>query len=163
MGEKNGSKTSARSARAAGSMQTRTFYPPPDCQRFAREFVMRELNGLDDIELGIWLEAAIEDNPLIMESGVALQRAERHEAMRRALVSVDGSPVNVHGVPYKEFDRWSKRMMQFVGTAFNKLNGIEMKEGKAFMAGEYGPGQTTATVTVNEASPEARTGENSAA
>jgi len=137
-----------------GDKRQREFHLPSGCS--VGSFVMRELDGNDDLDIAVWIEAAstsaIEENP------IALMKFERVEALRCSLVSVDGEPVNVDGKPYKGMDKWSRRTMQFVGTAFNELNGAEADELKKFRAGEFGP-----TNPAKSEGPAVRTGVPSAA
>ena len=103
-------------------------------------FVMRELDGMDDIEIGVWVDkrstSAVSGGKNAATMIAAAVSLQQHEAMRRALVSVNGVPVNVGGVPFKEFDRWSHRTMRVVQEAFRKLNGVEDEELEKQMAGE---------------------------
>ena len=99
-----------------------------------REFVMRELDGTDDLEIGSWAERKMTS---AQDTLSAQLRVERREAVRCALVSVDGEPVNVDGVPYAGMDRWSHRLMVVVNTTFNELNALEPSQLKKILAGEY--------------------------
>lgn len=143
---KNGTK-----AAAAAEMRSKSFYPPGDLSHFCVEFVVRELNGYDDFDIAAWIEAAGGTEL----TGNAALKLEAQEAIRRSIVSVDGVEVNVDSVPWKGMDKWSRRMMQFAGTAFNELNGVEASEIRKFKAGEYAP---TTLAMREKGSPEARTG-----
>lgn len=111
---------------------TRRFALPSRCS--VKEFVMREIDGHDEKDIGAWMDLAIAGNPSIAQDAVKLMLLERHESMRRALVSVDGETVNQAGVPYAGLDGWTKRTMQFVGNAFNAINGVEPGEVGEFLA-----------------------------
>jgi hypothetical protein len=116
-----------------------------------REFVMRELNGHDEKDIGAWMDLAIAANPAIATDALKLMQLERKESMRRALVSVDGEPVDQsHGVPYAPLDGWTKRTMQFLGNAFNALNGVEPDEMGKFLAVVAAKKESQPTTAVNQ-------------
>lgn len=97
------------------------------------EFVMRELTAKDELTASIFAEKFMSD--ALRNSAVATIAAEQREAMRIALVEVDGKPVNVDGIPYMAMDEWSMRTIRFAQMAFNELNGIESDDLKNFRAG----------------------------
>lgn len=97
-----------------------------------REFVMRELDGLDDIEIAAWVER--KTTSITGGSYKQEMQLERIEAMRRAIVSVDGETVNVNGVPYAGFDRWPHRTRLHAHNAFNEMNGVSPAEQKKVQA-----------------------------
>lgn len=123
------------SKNGAPAKQQKTFYLPPRCS--CREFVMRELDGNDDLAIALWVEQRT--SSIDGANVVAIVENKRREALRRALVSVDGAPVNVDGVPYYGMDGWSARTMVFVHNAFNDLNGVDGDELKKFREGAYAP------------------------
>ena len=97
------------------------------------EFVMRELTAKDELTASIFAEKFMSD--ALRNSAVATIAAEQREAMRLALVEVDGIQVNLDGVPYLEMDNWSMRTVRFAQMAFNEMNGIESDDLKNFKAG----------------------------
>lgn len=108
-------------------------YPMPkrcDC----REFVMRELDGNDEIEISLWVERKMSAHPS-RENPLAWTTVQRNEEMKRALMEVDGKAVNVDGVPFDEMDEWSERTKKFMRMAFDELNGLEAGEVEKFKAG----------------------------
>lgn len=117
------------------------FTLPKGCS--IKTFVMRELKVKDDIEVAIWAD---KNTPAAAkESAVGAMAADRREALRLALVEVDGVRVNVNGIPYMAMDDWSQKTMTYALMAFNDLNGAA-DDAKGFLkAGEF--------VNENELSP----------
>lgn len=97
-----------------------------------REFVIRELDGTDDLTVGMWVDRKVTD--VIANNAVALMDLRKHEAMRCSLVSVDGKEVNLHNVPYAAMDTWTQRTLTALATAFHRLNGLEADELKNLLA-----------------------------
>jgi phage FluMu protein gp41 len=97
-----------------------------------KEFVMRELTAKDEIEAAIWADqkrSSAGDGVLSMVGG------EQREAMRLALVEVDGETVNVEGVPFTAMDRWTYRTMRYLQKAFEEINGVDQKDLASFSKG----------------------------
>lgn len=113
-------------------LQERTFKLPERCS--AKEFVMREIDGHDEKDIGAWIDLAIAANPIIAGSKDKLQEAENRESIRRSLVSVDGVEVNLNGVPYSGLEGWNRRTMNFAAIAFRTMNGVEAGEVGEFLA-----------------------------
>lgn len=116
-------------SKSAGLLKKRYRLPPG---MSCREFVMRELDASDEIEAAIWADkrrGSAQDGVLSMVGG------EQREAMRLSLVSVDGKPVNVDGVPFMGIDKWSYRTMRYVQRAFANLNGVKDKDLESFDEG----------------------------
>lgn len=98
-----------------------------------KNFVMRELNAKDEIEAAIMadkLRSELSDETIIAAMG-----AERHEAMRLSICSVDGEPVNQAGVPFMAMDGWTYKTMRLVMRAFNDMNGVDVDELEDFANG----------------------------
>lgn len=98
-----------------------------------KEFVMRELDARDELEAAMWA-----DKKTTTTGGnnmLSMMGAEQREAMRLSFCEVDGHPVNIDGIPFVDFDRWTMKTMRFVTQAFNDLNGVDAKELKSFTAG----------------------------
>jgi hypothetical protein len=106
----------------------RRYECPENCT--VKEFVIRELTGHDDIQIAAWVDRKASAS--IAENFVAVYELKRNEAIRCSLVTVDGKPVNEHGVPYAALDDWSVRTLAFLTKAFNSLNGVEPGELKKF-------------------------------
>jgi hypothetical protein len=105
---------------AAPSKRARRWTLPKGCS--VQSFVMRELDGHDDLEIARIVDVKMTDDE---KSNVTkLFEMRRHEACRRSLVMVNDRPVNVDGLPYEAFDGWSQRTQVFAFRAFNKLNEV---------------------------------------
>ena len=104
------------------------FKLPDDCD--AKEIVMRQLDGNDDLEIAIWADRRM--TSAHKENIFAVIEVKKHEAARRALVLVDGKPVNEDGIPFAEMDNWSQQTMVYVLRGYNKLNGVEDDDLKKF-------------------------------
>lgn len=116
-----------------------------------KEFVMRELTAQDEIEAAIWADkkrSSASDGVLSMVGG------EQREAMRLALVEVDGEPVNVQGVPFTALDKWTYRTMRYLERAFEDLNGIAKKDLDSFKEGAEIVNDPMATEAPQEATTE---------
>jgi len=115
---------------------------PKGCS--VREIVLRELDVNDDIDVHVWVE---KNTPAAGREGLGQFSAQQREAMRLALVQVDGQPVNVAGVPYLQMNQWSVRTLRFLQMAFVELNGATEEEmGDFKKAGELwdeGPSQSS--------------------
>lgn len=108
------------------------FEIPESVQGDCKKFTMRELDGKDDTQIALWVQANIPD--ALADDPISIMEQKQTEAMRCALVSVDGEDVNEHGVPFKVMDGWSHKTMRFVGAAFQRLNGIGGDDLKKFEA-----------------------------
>lgn len=95
-----------------------------------RSFVMRQLDGADDIEAAMAADARA-GSAVAPDSG-ARQLIDVREKLRLALVEVDGQRVNVGGVPYMGFDRWSLATIRFAERAFVELNLVRSESADAF-------------------------------
>lgn len=116
-----------------------------------KKFVMRQIDGLDERDVGAWMDAALARDPSIREDAGKYMQLKQNECMRRALVSVDGKVVNQHGAPFMGMETWNKRTMGAVVSAYHELNGIDPDEvGKMLAA----PGTTTDQPLTNAVSPE---------
>lgn len=104
---------------------------PKNCS--IESFVMRKLTSRDDLEVATIADAITPNS--IKERAVIAAMTEQREAVRYALVEVNGERVNHDGVPYAEMDQWDIRTMRFVNTAFADLNGTEKAELEDFMIG----------------------------
>lgn len=113
------------------------FMLPDGCD--AKEIVVRELDGDDDMEIAVWTEAKL--NSAIKDNIMAVLEVKKTEAARRSLVVVDGRTVNQNGIPFSEMDKWSQKTMIFVFRAYNRLNGAEDDDLKKFDKSEeeYNP------------------------
>lgn len=96
-----------------------------------REFVMRQLDGNDDIEIAGWLQVKLAPEEKKDEDRV--QSARAMERVRRSLVTVDGEQVNL-GHPYEELDEWSQPTITFALSAFSKLHVVPQEQIDAFLA-----------------------------
>lgn len=117
-----------------------------------REFSMRELDVNDDIDVHVWVEKNTPSASL--EPTMGAFSAQTREAMRLALVTVDGEKVNVAGVPYLQMNQWSLKTLRFVQMAFTELNGAtedEMADFKA--AGELVVEEATPAEGVSQGHP----------
>jgi predicted Holliday junction resolvase-like endonuclease len=115
----------------------RELFAPPGLP--FKSIVMRELDGNDDVDIGVWVDQQLALQNVDMKSNAAavkIMEIQRRESIRRSIVSIDGAEVNKHSAPFGAMDRWSRRTMQFVGSAFQALNGVEEEELKKFLAGE---------------------------
>lgn len=96
----------------------------------ARSVTMQELTGEDDQVVATWMEmkgakALGSHKPGTPEWMKASIELERRESIRRSIVSVDDKPVGLDGLPFPEFDTWSKKTLTAVMRFFNDLNGLE--------------------------------------
>lgn len=115
---------------AAAGLQTRTFKLPKGCS--IREFEMRELTAEDELEAARMVDAKLvgaEKNSVML-----VMAAERKEAERMSLVSVDGQRVDNSGAPFMGMNKWTQRTMRFVTAAFAEMNGVQDAELKKFLA-----------------------------
>lgn len=122
------------------------FTLPEGCS--CREFVMRELDGNDELQIALWVEK--KTTGVIANNAIALMKLETRESQRMALVEVDAVAVNVNGIPYAAFDKWTQRTMRFAIDAFGELNGVDMDELKNFRAGAEVVGATTTPAEEDE-------------
>jgi hypothetical protein len=100
--------------------------------RNCRAFVMRELTGEDDLDIAFRVDARA--TSAIRASDEAMKVVRQKEAIRQALVEVDGKPVG-GAVPYMAIDRWSQPEWTALILAFNSLNGISDEDlGKVLTA-----------------------------
>ncbi len=118
-----------------------------------REFVMRELDGGDDLDIATLAQASL--TLAQHQDGLAVYEARQKQAKKTAFVSVDGRAVNSGGDPFDELDGWPSRALRLVDDAFNELNGVSDEELKAFRTGaeDVEPEammMSTPTVTVPE-------------
>lgn len=126
--------------KGSGLLQKR-YRLPPGCS--CSEFVMRELINQDRIEAAIRTDA--NKTSAMPDDVFSIVDEKLNEAVRLALVSVDGEPVNTDGVPYIAMDRWTERTMTFAMRAYQDLNGIDPEEAEDFIKGaEVVTGTTTA-------------------
>lgn len=119
-------------ATGKGSGQLRKRYRlPAGCS--CNEFVMRELTNKDRVEAAIWADQ--HKNAAAPDDAYAQVDQRLHEAVRLALVAVDGEAVNANGVPYMALDKWTERTMTFAMRAYQDLNGIDPEEVEDFLRG----------------------------
>lgn len=124
MAKRNG----VEAAPAARPRLMKRFKFPARCD--VREVVVRELDGNDDEQISILADARAEGPQ--RDSLALMAQVENREAMRAALVEVDGVRVNLDGVPYAEMDDWSIRTMRFMQLAFGEVNGVTGDEAEGF-------------------------------
>lgn len=96
------------------------------------QVVMRELTGIDDLEIGLWVDARA--NATDRANMAKMLELERRESTRRALVMVDGVLVNEHGAPFLGMDNYNHRTMRYLYEFFSELNGVEQRELKKAVA-----------------------------
>lgn len=107
------------------------FTLPDKCS--CKTFVMRELTADDELQASMWADMKITTKP--GNQVLSMMGVEQQEAMRLALVSVDGVPVNVEGLPFADMDNWTYRTMRFVQAAFQDLNGVDATDLRSFTTG----------------------------
>lgn len=98
-----------------------------------QSFVMRELTA--DDELIAAMQADMKMTSGSSNQVLSMMGVEQQEAMRLSLVSVDGVPVNVDGIPFTDMDTWTYRTMRHVHAAFQDLNGVDATELRSFTTG----------------------------
>src|SRR5262245_23651737 len=114
----------------------------------AKVIVMRELDSGDDIAAAINADK-YGQRDAYDHAETALQVVQR-ERVRLSLVEVDGRRVNVEGLPFKEFDRWTLRTTRFVEKCFLEMNHFTDEEVAADLAAFTTGG---AVVLPNELAP----------
>ena len=100
----------------------RRFELPDGCS--VRSFMVRELDGHDEIEAGRWADAKTgsADNQVVNLMD---------ENLRIAIVEVDDQPIEQ---PYLTMDKWSSKTRRFLIEAWGALNSVKEDEMAAFLA-----------------------------
>ena len=113
----------------------------PDGRQYnCQTFVLREMDGLDEMTAGIHADRKATKGP---QGYNATVNAERRESLRLAFVAVDDKSVNVDGEPFIDLDGWSAATLFFAQSAYNKLNGVEKDELDSFLDGATVVGPAT--------------------
>lgn len=127
---------------AAPTYRTKRVVLPAGRGYSVGSFVVRELDGADELEIAMSVDTRMTS---AMGGMLALMELKQQEAHRRALVEVDGKPVDIDGVGYVELDRWNQRTRTMLARAFNALNAVDGDDLKAVDAQLDGaPGQPEA-------------------
>lgn len=115
-----------------GSGLLKKRYTLPDgCS--CKTFVMRELTNQDRTTAAVW--ADLHRESAAPDDAYAQVDQRLHEAVRLALVEVNGEAVNIDGQAYRLMDKWTERTMAFAMRAYQDLNGIESEEVEDFIQG----------------------------
>jgi hypothetical protein len=105
------------------------FTLPRKCWGDCKTVVMRELDGDDDIMVGVWLDQKESSSGAKgSDAVVSAMKREQSESVRCALVVVDGKKANENGVAFAPFDKWKRATKTMLGTYFNELNGVDSDE-----------------------------------
>src|SRR5262245_12151728 len=89
-----------------------------------RQFVIRELTGMDEIEIGECVDRRLSGRKMptdAAQAGAIIALTHQRESLRRSLVSVDGKSVNQDGVAYAHLERHTVRTINRMQQEFNKL------------------------------------------
>lgn len=119
-------------------------------------FVMRELDADDELMAAMNADAK---RGSAAEGVIAASTIDQREALRIALVEVDGHRVNVDGIEYAALDRLPIKTMRYLHRAFNMLNGVKESDLKAFENGAEVMSPTATPKTDGGSNREAVTGE----
>ncbi len=95
-------------------------------------FVMKELDGLDEIDAAVHADMRANKKSGMSES----MARERMESARAALVAVDDEAVGTEETgPYNEIYNWSAPTLVFLNRAYGTMNGVDQEEIEDFDKG----------------------------
>jgi hypothetical protein len=89
-----------------------------------KTIVVRELDGTDEVLIALWCGLRQYDK----SSPLAELQVQREEAIRMSVVSVDGNPVNLKGVPWPGFNKLTRRELLAIARFHDDLNGLDTKD-----------------------------------
>lgn len=116
---------------------TKRFTLPPGCTdkhgNPVETVVVRELDGNDEIQAALWMEANAK--PEALESMAGAMAAEQRELVRISLVEVNDDPVNLDGVPWMGMDEWTIKTFRAVRMYYVNVNTFDDSAMRKSLAG----------------------------